>query len=208
MQVQGYIHLCKQKSSRCRICSCYQSQTFFFHVRAKRANESRKCGVVKASLVWNFLFSMLEWRNYKGVGKFILCVWANMNNSCRFLCEISNFNEREWWKNIFSHDLILNILIDPILGMFKNSSKQKMIRRIKPKMKLEVNITLRITILNDNPIKPIPLSNTSSPKSWSTTLLSGEGFNPCFKVKLMSPHHWFTSKMEFAEPWMKLIDDH
>jgi hypothetical protein len=27
-------------------------------------------------------------------------------------------------------------------------------------------------------------------------------------MKLMSPHHWFTSKVEFAEPWMKLIDDH
>jgi hypothetical protein len=27
-------------------------------------------------------------------------------------------------------------------------------------------------------------------------------------MKLMSPHHWFTSKVEFAKPWMKLIDDH
>jgi hypothetical protein len=49
--------------------------------------------------------------------------------------------------------------------MFKNSSKQKMIHRIKPKMKLEVRITtLKITI-RDNPIRPIPLSNTSSPKA-------------------------------------------
>ncbi len=130
---------------------------------------------------------MLEWGSYKGVGKFIVCVWANMSNSCRFLCEISNFNEREWWKHIFSHVLILNILIDPILGMFKNTSKQKMIRRIKPKMKLEVRITSRITISRDDPIRPIPLSNTSSPKSWNITLSSGEGFNPCFKVKLSPP---------------------
>jgi hypothetical protein len=49
--------------------------------------------------------------------------------------------------------------------MFKNTSKQKMIRRIKPKMKLEVRITSRITISRDDPIRPIPLSNTSSPKS-------------------------------------------
>ncbi len=139
---------------------------------------------------------------------YCVCVWTNMNNSCRFLCEISNFNEREWSKHIFSHDLILNILIDPMLRIFKNSSKQKMICRIKPKMKLEVSITLRITVLKDNPIRPIPLSNTSSPKSWSATLSNVEGFNPCFKMKLMSPHHWFTSKVEFAKPWMKLIDDH
>jgi hypothetical protein len=49
--------------------------------------------------------------------------------------------------------------------MFKNSSKNKMIHRIKPKMKLEVRITLRIIILRDNPIKHVPLSNTSSPKA-------------------------------------------
>lgn len=129
---------------------------------------------------------------------YCVCVWANVNNSCTFLCKISKFNETDWWKHIFPHDLILNILIDPILGMFKNSSKQKMIHRIKPKMKLEVRITtLKITI-RDNPIRPIPLSNTSSPKAWSATLSSGEGFNPCFKVKLMFPHHWFTSKVKLA----------
>jgi hypothetical protein len=120
MQVQGYIHLCKQKSSMCRVCSCYQNQTIFFHVCANRANESRKCGAMKTSLVWKSFFYMLEWGGCKGIGKFILCVcvWANMNNRCRCLCEISKFNERYWWKHIFPHNLILNILIDPILGMF------------------------------------------------------------------------------------------
>ncbi len=75
-------------------------------------------------------------------------------------------------------------------------------------MKLEVRIILKINILRDNPIRPIPLNNTSSPKAWSATLSSGEGFNPCFKVKLMFPHHWFTSKMELAKPQMKLIYYH
>jgi hypothetical protein len=64
-----------------------------------------------------------------------------------------------------------------------------MIHIIKPKMKLEVRIIFKIIILRDNPIRPIPLNNTSSPKACNVTLSSGEGFNPCFKVKLMFPHH-------------------